>query len=541
MLRRSISAAAAAAMLLGSWPAAAQQNQDASAADRIRADVTFLADDMLEGRGTGSEGYEIAARFLASRFMALGLAPGNQGSWYQRVPFAETRRKAGAPSFIRIGNRKFINGQDVTISASPVHRDQTISGEAVFVGFGLDAPAQGFDDYAGLDVRGKIVVALWGFPPGSPSEMAAHLNSDKARMAQERGAKGLLTIVTPTQEKIVPWDKMRKRVDYPNYTWVGPDGTPYLSAPRLAFSGNLGPKAAAALFANAPVPLAELIAQSEKQGARIKGFALAPRIAAERHSIVGRIASPNVIGLLRGSDPKLANEYIVLSGHLDAIGLVDPVDGDRIVNGAMDNASGIATMLEAARSFVQSGKRPRRSILFVGLAAEEKGLLGASYLAQHPVVGNGKVVGLVNLDMPTLTYDFKDVVAFGAEHSTIGSSVARAIAAEGVALVPDPEPHQVGFVRTDHYMFVKQGVPAVSLDTGPGNGGAAASADFIRNRYHEPGDDISQNFDWNAAAKFARINYLIARELADADTPPLWYAGDFFGETFAKDAPKAPR
>jgi len=537
-MRRLMSAAAAAGMLLAG-PASAQQ--PSRSADRIRADVTFLADDMLEGRGTGSKGYELAARFVASRFMALGLTPGNQGNWYQQVPLAETRRKPGAPSFMRIGERRFANGEDVVMYPSPLHRDQTIAGEAVFVGFGLDAPEQGFDDYAGLDVRGKIVVALWGFPPGSPSEMAAHLNSDKARMAQDRGATGFVTIPTPTYERLQPWDKFRERAGHPAYTWVAPNGTPFSAAPRLPFTGTLGPKAAAALFAGAPETLANLIAQSEKPGAKVKGFALRPRIAAERHSVVNRIASPNVMAMLRGSDPRLADEYIVLSAHLDAIGLVDPVEGDAIVNGAMDNASGIATMLEAARAFIDSGKRPRRSILFVGLTAEEKGLLGASYLSHHPVVGSGKVVGLVNLDMPILTYDFKDVVALGAEHSTIGAAVARAIASERVSLVPDPEPEQVSFVRTDHYMFVKQGVPAVSLDTGPANGGTAESADFVKNRYHQPGDDIRQKFNWDTAAKFARINYLIARELADADAPPRWYAGDFFGDTFAKDAPKATR
>jgi Zn-dependent M28 family amino/carboxypeptidase len=247
------------------------------------------------------------------------------------------------------------------------------------------------------------------------------------------------------------------------------------------------------------------------------------------------------MGILKGSDPALANEYILLTGHLDAIGLVEPENGDAIVNGAMDNASGIATMLEVARAFKESGTRPKRSIMFVALAGEEKGLLGASYLAKNPVLGNGKIVGLVNLDMPMLTYDFQDVVAFGAEHSTIGGAVSRAIASANVKLSPDPEPEQVLFTRTDHYMFVKEGVPAVSLDTGPANGGAAANADFIKHRYHKPGDDIRQKFDWNAAAKFARINYLIARELADAETAPRWYAGDFFGETFAKNAPKAPK
>ena len=536
------SALAVAFLLSASCVAAAQAGSEPDfSPDRIKADVTFLADDLLEGRGTGSKGYELAARFVASRFMALGLQPGNKGSWYQQVPFAESSLKASAQSFIRVGGTRFQNGIDVLLYPSPQHTEQAIAGDAVFIGYGLDAPDQGFDDYAGLDVRGKIVVALYGFPPGSPSELAAHLNSDKARMAQERGAIGLITIVTPTYEKIVPWEEMRNRMRRPAYAWVHPDGTPYSVAPKLPLTGTLGPKAAAALFAGGPRSLAAILEEASKPQARVKGFALKPKIAAERHSTVARITSPNVMGMLRGSDPKLADEYILLTAHLDAIGSVDAVNGDTIVNGAMDNASGIATMLEAARAFVVTGTRPRRSIMFVGLTAEERGLLGASYLAKNPVLGDGRIVGLVNLDMPVLTYDFQDVVAFGAEHSTIGSAVARAAATAGLRLSPDPEPEQGLFTRTDHYMFVKEGVPAVSLDTGPANGGAAQDTEFRAKHYHKPSDDIRLPFNWGAAARFARINYLIARELADAPEPPRWYAGDFFGETFAKEAAKAPR
>ena len=533
--------AAAAALLLSCSQNQGESGQPEFSGERIKADISYLADDMLEGRGTGTKGYEIAARFLASRFMGLGLQPGNNGNWFQSVPFTETRLKPGAPTYVAIDGVQFANGVDSLVYPSPLYPDQKITGDAVFVGYGLDSPANGFDDYAGLDVRGKIVVALWGFPPGSPSEMAAHLNSDKGRMAQERGAIGMITVITPTFEKVVPWDAMRKRMKEPAYSWVGADGKPYSSAPKLQASGSLGAKASEALFAGTPMSFKDILAASEKPKAKVKGFPLGKTITVERHSVVNRITSPNVIGILPGSDPKLKNEFVVLSAHLDAIGTVEPVNGDAIVNGAMDNASGIATMLEVARAFTSSGQRPKRSIMFVGLAAEEKGLLGASYLAKHPVTGGGKLAGLVNLDMPILTYDFTDVVAFGAEHSTIGAIVAKAIASEGVKLTPDPEPEQVSFVRSDHYMFVKEGVPAVSLETGPANGGEAGVRAFGEKRYHQPADDMTQPFNWNAAAKFARINYLISREMADSPEPPRWYEGDFFGNTFAQGQPKAKR
>jgi Zn-dependent M28 family amino/carboxypeptidase len=250
--------------------------------------------------------------------------------------------------------------------------------------------------------------------------------------------------------------------------------------------------------------------------------------------------SANVIGILPGGDPKLKDEYVVLSAHLDHLG-TSREPGDKIYNGAMDNASGVATMLETARAFAASGQRPRRSILFVALGGEEEGLVGSDYLARNPVVGSGKVVADVNLDMPILLYDFQDVVAFGAEHSTLGLIVADAAAKMGIALSPDPMPSENLFMRSDHYSFVKAGVPSVFLVTGFKNGGEKAFNTFLKSRYHRVDDDVSQAFDWNAGAKFAKINYLIAREIADADQEPRWYEGNSYGDRYAKGAPRAPK
>ncbi|WP_347275371.1 M28 family metallopeptidase [Sphingomonas sp. HITSZ_GF] len=250
--------------------------------------------------------------------------------------------------------------------------------------------------------------------------------------------------------------------------------------------------------------------------------------------------SANVIGIIPGSDPVLKDEYVVLSAHLDHLGM-SKEPGDKIYNGAMDNASGVATMLEAARAFATSGKPPRRSILFVALGGEEEGLIGSDYLARHPVVGSGKVVADVNLDMPILLYDFQDVVAFGAEHSTLGPIVADAAAKMGVTLSPDPMPSENLFVRSDHYSFVKVGVPSIFLVTGFRNGGEKAFRSFLRSHYHQANDDVTQPFDWQAGAKFAKINYLIAREIADRDEAPRWYEGNSYGDRYAKGAPRAPR
>lgn len=249
---------------------------------------------------------------------------------------------------------------------------------------------------------------------------------------------------------------------------------------------------------------------------------------------------PNVIGVIPGADPVLKDEYVVISAHLDHIGKGSG-GGDVIYNGAMDNASGVATMLEAARAFTSDGRPPRRSIMFVAVAAEEQGLLGSSYLARHPLVGTGKMVANVNLDMPILLYDFQDVVAFGAEHSTMGPIVAAAAAKMGVTLSPDPVPSQKLFFRSDQYSFVQAGVPSIFLVTGFKNGGEKAFHAFEKSHYHRVSDDLSLPFDWNAAAKFAKLNYLIAREIADGDQAPLWYAGNTYGNRYAKKAPKAPK
>jgi hypothetical protein len=509
--------------------------------DRIKADVAFLADDKLEGRYTGSPGHMAAAKYVADRFAKLGLTPGNNGDWFQQVPFAKAERRKDAPSYIRIGDKEFANGVDLVMYANSAFPDQSFDAEAVFVGYGIDGPEIGSNDYEGVDVRGKIAVALYPFPKGAPSEAAAHMLNEKAAMAKAHGAIGLLSIHTPARERVIKWELMGQRADEPDVKWVGEDGKPRYPGPNLPMTATIGPKAAEALFEGAPKPLSAIYAEMEKEGGKPKGFPLGKRLHFERHNNVTRMQSPNVLGVLEGSDPALKNEYIVLSAHLDHLGRVKPENGDDIANGAMDNAMGVSTMLEVAKAFAESGTRPKRSILFAAVTGEEEGLLGAEYLAMHPTIKGGKIVGAVNLDMPIVTYDFQDVVAYGADHSTIAKAVAKAIAGENIKLSPDPAPEQVSFVRSDHYPFVKAGVPAVSLDLGPAGPGAKATEDFIANHYHRVSDDMKLPFNWAAAAKFAKLNYLIARELADGAEPPMWYEGDYFGNQFAKGQPKAKR
>ena len=251
------------------------------------------------------------------------------------------------------------------------------------------------------------------------------------------------------------------------------------------------------------------------------------------------ISSHNVVAILEGSDPRLKNEYVVYSAHSDHIGFAKTVKKDKINNGAMDNATGTSVLMETARLFSQLDERPKRSILFVAVTGEEKGLLGSDYYAQNPTVPEGSMVANVNLDMPILTYEFADVIAFGADHSDMKVSVSKAAEKIGLELSPDPMPEQALFTRSDHYSFVKQGIPAVFLVPGfksaePDIDGSKQFSNFLKTNYHKPGDDFSQDFNWKAATKFAEVNYHIGLTLANQAQRSSWNKGDFFGDTFSR-------
>ena len=514
--------------------------------DRFRAHVAFLADDRLEGRDTGSRGYDIAATYVATQFMALGLRPGGEnGGWFQQVPF-RSALLTGTPSVTitgPAGTRTWQNGTDVIVRASLTEAEQDVSAPVVFVGYGLDAPKLGLDDYKGIDVRGKIVAVLDGTPANLPSEIAAFLGDEKRAMAARRGAIGFVQIPTTFSAGMRPWPSMTSYAARPSLTWLDPKGKPKDDAPGLRTGATLNTPAADMLFAGARRTYAAVKAEAERTGARPKGFPLKTSMRIQRSTAWTTITSPEVIGILPGSDPKLREEYVILMAHLDHLGLKrDAKPGeDNVYNGALDNAAGIATMLEAARAFVESGRAPKRSVMFIANTAEEKGLLGADYFAQNPTVPIEKITAVVGLDMPLLLYDFKDVIAFGADHSTVAQSVAKAAGQLGIALSPDPMPEENIFVRSDHYMFVRQGVPAILLATGFANGGGEQWRSFLGGTYHHVDDDLKQPINWAAGARYAEVNYLISRDLADIEQRPRWYKGDFFGDLFAPGTPRAVR
>lgn len=510
--------------------------------DAVRAHVEFLADDLLEGRDTGSRGHEIAARYVATRFESMGLRPAVDGGWFQQVPFVEI--KPNADAVLTIGGTSFEHKKDAVVSGSGPKGGERVEAQVVFGGFCIDRPELGLRALTGVNVKGKIVACLSGFPKGVPSDIGAHLNAEKAKVLSQRGAVGLITIRTLEREKQTPWARVIEFADNRSVRWTNADGSIFDSSPNIRASATLDRPAAEALFSGTARPLDDILKLADQKGGQPKAFALKKTAAIARTATLTRFTSPNVVGLLPGSDPALANEYVLVMGHLDHIGMRAESTGDkadRINNGAMDNAVGIATMLEAARAMAAAPDRQRRPVLFAAVTAEEKGLLGADYLSRFPVVGAGKVVGVVNLDMPILTYDFSDVIAFGAEHSTLGPIVAAATAKDNVKLSPDPMPEEGLFTRSDHYRFVQRGIPSVFLVTGHANGGAAAFTDFLKTHYHRVSDDLNLPFDWKAGAKFAHINTLIATEIANAPEAPKWYSDSFFGKVFAPEAPKAER
>jgi len=534
-----LSAARALALgfaLLFAVPATA----DPAAEARIEADVAFLADDALEGRGTGQRGYDLAALYVQTRMQAVGLRPGGpEGGW--RQPFTVARigiaEEGAALAWTPAGGETVTwrNGQDGLFGVGREAGRVIQPGGLVFVGFGIDAPELGMSDYAGLDVAGKIVVFLSGTPVGTEPAIAERLEAGKARTAEAKGAIGTVTVNTTASAGRFTDALLRRFAGRTESLWVGPDGTPRRQAPGLRATAFLGDAAAEALFAGAPRSYANIRAEAAVAGARPAGFALAGEAVFDVHTRRQDLPTANVIGLIEGSDPVLKTEYVVMTAHLDHLG-IGGSGPDRINNGALDNAGGVAAMLEAARMLAQDP--PRRSVLVVALSAEEMGLLGSDYLARFPVTDG--VVANVNLDMPILTYDFTDVVAFGAEHSTMGPLVAAAAATEDVSLSPDPMPEQNVFTRSDHYSFVQAGIPSVMLATGYANGGEAAWGRFFADGYHKPNDDLSTPFNWSAAARFARVNAAIARAIADAERAPLWYEGNPYGDRFAPDAARAP-
>jgi Zn-dependent M28 family amino/carboxypeptidase len=503
----------------------------------MKAHVMFLASDAMRGRDAGSPEYDIAANYVASQFYAAGLRPaGDDGSYLQRVPLMKVN--AADKGAVTLNGQALTFGEDYLPGINPALAETALAAPVVYVGYGVSGPKR--DDYAGTDVRGKIVAVVRGAPDGLDSEEAAHFGGlpTKAAIARAKGAIGIIALQTPAAAAQSPLSRAAANYASPSVTWADANGTGHIMGGGVPTLATIGASGADKLFAGSGTSWAKAAAALDGKG-QFRAVALKPRLSVTLRTATTPLPSYNVAGILPGSDPTVAPETVVLSAHLDHVGVgTANAKGDTIYNGAMDNAVGIASLIEEAKRFKTAGKAPRRSILFLAVTAEEKGLVGSDYFAHNPTIAKvmpgAKMVADVNLDMPIITYKFTDVIAFGAARSTLGDIVKKAAAQAGASFSPDPMPEMALFVRSDHYRFVQQGVPSVFLWPGTSGPGKAAVDAFFANNYHKPSDEVVQGppIDWESGERFINVNYQIARDIADAAQRPAWNKGDFFGTLY---------
>ncbi len=509
----------------------------------IEAHVRFLADDLLEGREAGTRGYDIAALYAAAQFGALGLEPaGDDGGWYQRVPLLKGARVLEGARFTlkREGRITAFKVLDEFMPSINYNAESSeVTAPLVFVGQAVKAPALGHDDLAGVDLKGKIAVMFGGAPERfSNTERAVHNSSrEKAIDLVAAGAVGTIYLGKPKDEAKYAWTKYTANWARPGMRLKGKDGKPVDGFPQLAASISLPVAVARKLFEGAPVSYDEALARVEKSESR--SFALPGSATLATRARFETLESHNVVARLPGTDPALADESVVFSAHLDHIGISPAGEGDRINNGATDNALGSAILLELARQMTRSTVKPKRSAVFLLVTAEEKGLLGAEYFAEFPTVPAEGIVANVNMDMPVTMTELTDVISFGAEHSTLGPMVARAVRDNGMTITPDPLPEETVFVRSDQYAFVRKGIPAVYLDAGikpkdPTIDGKKILEDFLEHHYHQPSDQVDLPIHYASAARMADINLRIGLMVANAAERPRWNEGDFLGQRFGK-------
>ena len=512
--------------------------------DAIRAQMAYLSDDLLEGRRTGTHGYMLAAKYVATQLQEMGLKPaGDSGTYFQKVRFRSitlnrekssfTLRINGQEQALRFGDEFIAGGDDL-------NPDSSVEARTVFVGYGVTAPEFNYDDYGNTDVRGKIVVALYGAPTNFPVAPHAHYSSPTVKIANAvaRGAIGYISIWAGKRAERTPLAK-RARYVHARLRWLDENNLPNDSQPQIKGSASISEAVASKMFEGAAKSYKDTFADSEAN--KPQSFPLNATVGLHLVSEHSETESPNVAGILPGSDPKLKDEYVVFSAHLDHLGIGAPVNGDNIYNGAIDNGSGSAGVLEVARALSSMPKAPRRSILFLFVTGEEEGLLGSDAYAHHPTVPIAQIAANVNMDELACWYDFADIVPQGADHSTIGKVVDDVAKHMNLQISPDPQPDEVFFVRSDQYSFVKQGVPAVGVDAGyktvdPKLDGKKIQDEWEDKYYHQPNDDMNQPYlDLNAAAKCVRLDLAIGYEIAQQTERPQWNKGDFFEKFARKD------
>lgn len=493
-----------------------------STADRWWEHVKFLADDRLEGRNTGSEGHRIAAQYAADQFAQIGLQPAGKNGWFQPVPF-DTRQidesgssltivAAGQETKLTLGKEAFIS-----LRSDPA---ASVRAPMVFAGYGLQVPELDYDDLRSTDLKGKIAVIISGAPKGWPGPLSAHVQSADVRWAALRKA-GAIGIATIPKVQATPWVRTSAARVQMQMSARMP-GMEEESGQQIQITIN--PEHADLFFTGTGHTFQELLKLSDGQ-TPMPHFALNKELAATAKVNKGSIESQNIVGLLPGK----RKEYVVVSAHIDHTGKMQTFAGDGIFNGAMDNASGVGAVIEVARQLKAAGPLGR-SVLFVLVTGEEKGLQGSRYFAKLPTVPRKKIVADCNMDMFMPLHELKALTLLGVDESTLGD-LARQVAAEfKIPIIPDPIPEQRRFTRSDQYSFIREGIPALAFKFGYTKGSPEEQLqnEWLKTRYHAVSDDLSQPVNKEAAAKFTEYLTALVKKTANEKSRPAWKKESFF-------------
>ncbi|MBC6607819.1 M28 family peptidase [Hymenobacter sp. BT188] len=506
-------------------------------ADNYKAHVQYLADDKLQGRLPGTPGYQMAVEYVAGQLKKSGVEPaGDKGTFTQEVRLRRAFTESAATMQLQsaAGQTTVLKaGEEFVLYPNPeVPRTSVTAAPMVFAGYGISAPSLGYDDYAGLDVKGKVVVVTREAPKQFPAAVRLY-NIDVLTILQtaaRHGAVGVLLAFPKPSTKLPNFGRGVVSV-------LGPDGKVRVSRSyaggQIQVLGAVNAATLHQLFAGAATDTASAFATL--RAGRAASIVLLPRLSAAQSSRYQDITSYNVVGKIPGSDPQLRAEYVVHSAHLDHMGIGAPVQGDSLYNGAHDNATGVASLLEIASAYKNLKQKPRRSILIVAVTGEEMGLLGSAYFAQNPTVPKAQLVANINTDMPTIIAPLLSVVALGAENSSLAGPVATASQMMDLTVEDDPEPTQNRFIRSDQYSFVAQGIPALHVKygnkTADGKNNLSEQVQAWRAKYyHKPQDDINGVFDFEAGKKYAQLNFLIGYQIANEAQRPTWNPGNYFGQ-----------
>jgi Zn-dependent M28 family amino/carboxypeptidase len=505
----------------------------AERAERWWGDVSTLASDEMEGRLTGTPGYQRAADYVVAQLEGIGLEPAGTEGYFQPVAFEEQFvDAAGSSAALVAGGRRMplATPDEIIISRGDGRRPERIEAPLVFVGYGLHMPDAGHDDFAGIDLEGKIAVVISGGPADVSGALKAHARRDRARLLSERGAAGLVSLTTAKAVE-VPWARSMAQ--------AGQSGM-YFADPALRdvktefFSASISTDASEKLFARSGRTFAEISALADASRPLPK-FDMKQSLQAKVAMRHRPVTSSNVVARLPGSDRRLSAEHVVFSAHLDHLGMSAPIDGDGLYNGAMDNAAGVAGLLDIARSYKARRLKPKRSMLFVFVTAEEKGLLGSRYFALRPTVPKASMVANMNFDMALPIFPLKSVIALGADESSLGAVGTAVGQSMGLPLVPDPFPDRNSFVRSDQYSFIREGVPALAFKFGFGARDPESEIEkkWRSTRYHAPSDDLAQPVAKLDAIRLHDFVGELALRVANAPERPTWGTQSFF-RRFAK-------